>query len=159
MLRLSPTTKHLQLNCSSNTQLFKYTRLIKIALMFNTAPLFNLFLLVTSLLYRIACVLLIIQVEQEFYIPKLSQNWIIGSRLVRGTEQNKPIKEFGIKGEGIQEVSVFMYVMHTKKAQVPNEVTRLRQQQHFRQQQQGLQNISQQAQVSKDSELCNQEGY
>ena len=93
------------------------------------------------------CYMLHTQVEHHFYIPKLSQNWIIGPRLVRGTELNKPIKEFGIKGEGIQEVSVFMYVMHTKKAQVPNEATKLRQQQHFRQQQQGLQNISQQAQV------------
>ena len=90
---------------------------------------------------------LCIQVEQEFYIPKLSQNWIIGPRLVRGTELNKPIKEFGIKGEGVQEVSVFMYVMHTKKAQVPNEAIRVRQQQHVQQQQQGLQPTQLQAQV------------
>ena len=91
------------------------------------------------------------QVEHEFYIPKLSQNWIVGPRLVKGTELNKPLKELGIKGEGVQEVSVFMYVMHTKKAQVPNEATRVRQQQHRLQQQQDLQNIQQQTQVW----LCN----
>ena len=85
------------------------------------------------------CIYTYTQVEHHFYIPKLSQNWVIGPRLVRGTELNKPIKEFGIKGEGIQEVSVFMYVMHTKKAQVPNEAVRVRQQQHIQQQQQGLQ--------------------
>lgn len=95
----------------------------------------------------VTALLLTMQVEQEFYIPKLSQNWIIGARLVKGNELNKPIKEFGIKGEGVAEVSVFMYVMHTKKAQVPNESVKLRQQQHLRQQQQGLQNIQQQDQV------------
>ena len=38
-------------------------------------------------------------------------------------------------------VSVFMYVMHTKKAQVPNEAARVRQQhvQHRQQQQQSTQ--------------------
>ena len=87
------------------------------------------------------------QVEQEFYIPKLSQNWIIGSRLVKGNDTNKSLKELGIKGDGVGEISVFMYVMHTKKAQVPNEATRMRQQQHRQQQQQELQNIERQAQV------------
>ena len=87
------------------------------------------------------------QVEQEFYIPKLSQNWIIGSRLVKGNDTNKSLKELGIKGDGVGEISVFMYVMHTKKAQVPNEATRMRQQQHRQQQQQELQNIQRQGQV------------
>ena len=40
-----------------------------------------------------------------------------------------------------------MYVMHTKKAQVPNEAARMRQQQHRQQQQQDLQNIQRQTQV------------
>ena len=43
---------------------------------------------------------------------------------------------------------MFMYVMHTKKAQVPNEAARVRQQQHRQQQQQELQSIQRQAQVS-----------
>ena len=51
---------------------------------------------------------------------------------------NKTLKDYGIKGDVVQEVSVFMYVMHTKKAQVPNEVVRLCEQQHRQQQQQDL---------------------
>lgn len=41
---------------------------------------------------------------------------------------NKTLQDFGIS-EGDQDVNVFMYVIHTKKAQVPNEVARIRQQQ------------------------------
>ena len=60
---------------------------------------------------------------------------------------NKTLKDFGIRGDGVGEVGVFMYVMHTKKAQVPNEQTRVRQQQHRQQQQHDLQMIQRQAQV------------
>ena len=77
------------------------------------------------------------QVEHTFYIPRQCQNWIIGPRLVKGTELNKPIKEFGVLGEGVTEVNVFMYVMHTKKAQGPNEAVRIRHQQFNQQQQEG----------------------
>ena len=55
-------------------------------------------------------------------------------------------------GEGVTEVNVFMYVMHTKKAQVPNEAIRMRHQQFNQQQQQGrllLQQQQQQAQVTR----------
>ena len=89
-----------------------------------------------------------LQVEHKFYIPRQAQNWIIGPKLVKGTELNKPIKEFGIVGEGVTEVNVFMYVMHTKKAQVPNEATRMRHQQFNQQQQLGRQL---QAQVDRQS--------
>lgn len=54
---------------------------------------------------------------------------------------NKTLKDFDIRGSGVGGgVSVFMYVMHTKKAQVPNEAARVRQQhvQHRQQQQQDL---------------------
>ena len=82
-----------------------------------------------------------LQVEHHFYIPRLSQNWIIGTRLVKGTDMNKTLKEFGIRGSGLGGgVNVFMYVMHTKKAQVPNEAAKVRQQfvQNRQQQQQEL---------------------
>ena len=83
-----------------------------------------------------------LQVEHHFYIPRLSQNWIIGTRLVKGTDMNKSLRDFDIRGSGVGGggVSVFMYVMHTKKAQVPNEAARVRQQhvQHRQQQQQDL---------------------
>ena len=96
------------------------------------------------------------QVEQEFYIPKLSQNWIIGHRLVKGSDMTKTLKDFDIRRDGVQEVSVFMYVMHTKKAQVPHEAARMRLQQHRQQQQRDLTNIrkiNQQLQVY--SIMCN----
>ena len=84
-----------------------------------------------------------LQVEHHFYIPRLSQNWIIGTRLVKGTDMNKSLSDFDIRGSGVGGggVSVFMYVMHTKKAQVPNEAARVRQQhvQHRQQQQQSTQ--------------------
>ena len=83
-----------------------------------------------------------LQVEHHFYIPRLSQNWIIGTRLVKGTDMNKSLRDFDIRGSGVGGggVSVFMYVMHTKKAQVPNEAAKVRQQhvQHRQQQQQDL---------------------
>ena len=34
---------------------------------------------------------------------------------------NKTLQEFGVKGEFIGDVKVFMYVMHPKKANVPKE--------------------------------------
>ena len=68
---------------------------------------------------------------------------------MKGNDTNKSLKELGIKGDGVGEVNVFMYVMHTKKAQVPNEAARVRQQQHRQQQQQELQNIQRQAQVCR----------
>ena len=56
---------------------------------------------------------------------------------------NKSLRDFDIRGSGVGGggVSVFMYVMHTKKAQVPNEAARVRQQhvQHRQQQQQSTQ--------------------
>ena len=55
---------------------------------------------------------------------------------------NKSLRDFDIRGSGVGGggVSVFMYVMHTKKAQVPNEAAKVRQQhvQHRQQQQQDL---------------------
>ena len=66
---------------------------------------------------------------------------------------NKTLKDFGVRGDGVGEVGVFMYVMHTKKAQVPHEAARVHQQQHRQQQQQGLEQIQQQSQVCVQQNL------
>ena len=56
---------------------------------------------------------------------------------------NKTLKDFDIRGGSVEGVSVFMYVMHTKKAQVPNEAVRVRQQ-HVQNRQQQQQDLTQQ---------------
>ena len=77
--------------------------------------------------------------ERRFYIPRASQNWIIGPRLVKNAEDlGKTLREFDITGIGVSGVDVCMYVMHAKKANVPKEefeALRNRQQQTQRMQQ------------------------
>jgi hypothetical protein len=74
----------------------------------------------------------------KFYIPKASQNWIIGENLVTSSDLQKSLKDLGVTGDLINEVKVFMYVMHPKKANVPKEEfegIRARQMQQKKQQQ------------------------
>lgn len=74
----------------------------------------------------------------KFFIPKASQNWIIGKHLVTSNDLQKSLKDLGVSGEVISEVKVFMYVMHPKKANVPKEEfegIRARQMQQKKQQQ------------------------
>ena len=60
----------------------------------------------------------------KFFIPKASQNWIIGDTLVISKDDlQKTLKDFGISGDSVchSQVKVYMYVMHTKKANVSKE--------------------------------------
>ncbi len=57
----------------------------------------------------------------KFFIPKASQNWIIGDMLVSPSDIHKTLKDYKVSGEFVSEVKVFMYVKHAKKAQVPKE--------------------------------------
>ena len=66
-------------------------------------------------------VLTLPQVQVKFYIPKASQNWIIGDNLVTPNDLQKTLGELGVKGQFVNEVKVFMYVMHPRKANVPKE--------------------------------------
>ena len=43
---------------------------------------------------------------------------------------NKTLKDFGVRGGSVRGVCVFLYVMHTKKAQIPrSDTARMRHQQ------------------------------
>jgi hypothetical protein len=60
------------------------------------------------------------ELELTHHIPKATQNWVIGNQLVKGDMLLKTLRDFGIDGSGTT-AKVFIYVMHTKKAQVPKE--------------------------------------
>ena len=63
------------------------------------------------------------QVEKRFYIPRSSQNWIIGKKLIKGDDElHKALSQHGLKcPSDSTSVKVFLYVMHTKKANVAKE--------------------------------------
>lgn len=60
-------------------------------------------------------------VEKQFYIPRSSQNWIIGPKLIKNDDK-QPLKEHGLAHtKSGDSQKVFLYVMHTKKANVAKE--------------------------------------
>lgn len=67
-------------------------------------------------------IILFFQVEQKFHIPRSSQNWIIGSKLIK-SDDRQPLSSYGlkcVKGSDSQQI-IYLYVMHTKKANVAKE--------------------------------------
>ena len=81
-----------------------------------------------------------LKVQVKFFIPKASQNWIIGDKLIVSKEDSgKKLKDFQITSEILDTVTIYVYVMHTKKANVPkeeHEAIRNRQVEQKKQQQQ-----------------------
>ena len=58
----------------------------------------------------------------RFFIPKASQNWIIGDKLIMTKEDgSKKLEDFDIRAEEVDNIPIYIYVMHAKKANVPKE--------------------------------------
>ena len=65
--------------------------------------------------------LLLPQVENNFHIPRATQNWIIGPKLVKNTtDLQRTLKDYEITATA-GKAKVYLYVMHVKKANVPKE--------------------------------------
>ena len=64
---------------------------------------------------------LFFQVENNFHIPRATQNWIIGPKLVKNTtDLQRTLKDYEITATA-GKAKVYLYVMHIKKANVPKE--------------------------------------
>lgn len=72
----------------------------------------------TSHCIHCTCPLLIPQLELTHHIPKATQNWIIGDKLVKGDQLTRSLRDYGIDGNGTTgKVTLFLLCTLTSREQ------------------------------------------